>query len=581
MSQSSVTCLRFPFKAFVLLVCAAVVVPLSVTFASVAKAASTDVYVSPTGSDSASGSQTQPFRTVAKGLSAARPGSTVYLRGGVYSERIKNPTIQRGTATAPVTLRNYAGETPVIKGLLWLTNADYWNIKGIDVTWSTSNASNEHMVKMTNGVGWTLEGSELWGAHSFAALLVAGTATNYRVAGNYIHDTYATNNTNQDHLIYVNTRGTGGVIEGNVLRNSPNGRAVKVGPPSADAGKVSDVVIRYNTMEDNTGPSNVQVAWGTSKVSVYRNIMVRPAAKRSAVTAFELTGTGNVVKDNVVWNAVRPVDTGLSGLTDGGGNKMVDPSTVTGYGAAAWNSSSPSPTSSSTPSSSTTPPTSTTTTTPSSTTTTTSTASTTSSTTTTASPTVDGKPSIRSAAQASITTGTSLAVLKPKGTVSGDVLVAGLAVRGAPRVTAPAGWSLVRTQAVSTTMTQLVFSKAAGSSEPTSYTFTLSSPQSAAIDVVALANAKAVKGSSGASGSGTLATAPGETSTHGLQVAFFSVARVSAITPKDPTFGSTVVADGTYDVSLQASQRAASHTPAAMSATVTSSTWAAQTVLVS
>jgi hypothetical protein len=63
-------------------------------------------------------------------------------------------------------------------------------------------------------------------------------------------------------------------------------------------------------------------------------------------------------------------------------------------------------------------------------------------------------------------------------------------------------------------------------------------------------------------------------------VAFFSVARVATITPKDPTFADTVVADGTYDVSLAGAGRAADTTPA-MSAAVSNGTWVAQTALVS
>lgn len=587
MSPSSTSHAHVSLKALVLLLCVAVVASLSVVLASVATAASVALYVSPTGSDSADGTLAHPFRTVARGLSAARPGDTVYVRGGVYQERIKNPKIQSGSASAPITVQNYAGEVPVIQGLLWLSNADYWRIKGIDVTWSPLNAPNEHMVKLTNGFGWTIEGCELWGARSYAALLVAGTATNWRVAGNDIHDTYATNGTNQDHLIYVNTRGTGGVVEGNVLTNSPNGRAIKVGPASADSGTVSDVVIRYNTMQNNLGPSNVQIAWGTSKVSIYRNIMVKPASGRSAVTAYELSGTGNVVKDNVVWDAVRPVDTGVSGLTDGGGNRMVAPSTVTGYGAAAWRAdldtadvSSPVPTSTATSSptaSATSSPTSSTSSPTSSapTATTTTTSPVTTATTTTSS----AVPSVRSSSRASITSGGSVAVAKPTGVQAGDLLVAALAVRGKPQIAAPSGWTLLRIEAVSTTVRQLIFSKVAGSSEPSSYAFSLSSPQSAAIEVVACAGASTVTATSGASGVGTVASAPGVAASQGLQLGFFSVARVASITPVDSAIGGTVVADSKYDVSLQGAQRAVSRD--SMSAKASNGTWIAQTALVS
>ncbi len=293
-----------------------------------------DVFVSPTGSDAGDGSLTHPYRSIAQGLSAARPGTTVYLRGGSYTEQVRNPRLSAGTPDRPVTVRNYPNERPVLRGLLWLKGASYWHLDGLSVTWSAANASSEHMVKLTDGTGWSVSRSELWGAHTYAALLIVGNASNWVVSDNYIHDTVASNGTNQDHLIYVNSRGHDGLIEGNTLTNSGNGRAVKVGPSSANAGTVSGVTIRYNTMSDNTGPSNVQLAWGTSQVAIYRNTMIRPAAGRSAVTAYQLTGRGNTVHDNLVVEAVRAVDTGVPGLVDGGGNVMA----ATGdarYGAGA------------------------------------------------------------------------------------------------------------------------------------------------------------------------------------------------------------------------------------------------------
>lgn len=131
-------------------------------------------------------------------------------------------------------------------------------------------------------------------------------------------------------------------------------------------------------------------------------------------------------------------------------------------------------------------------------------------------------------------------------------------------------------------MRQMVFSKVAGAAEPSSYRFTLSSPQSAAIDVVAVTGAKRASATSGAFGTGTQALSPGIASSQGLQVAFFSVSRIASITPTDLTFTDTVVADGKYDISLQGSQRAAADTSlAAMSATVSKGTWVAQTALLS
>ena len=284
-------------------------------------------YVSPQGSDANPGTAAAPLRTLKKALTRLTPGDTLYVRGGRYRERVTSTPVVAGTAGARITVRAYPGERPVLKGLLWLKNASYWRIDGLNVTWDPSTGKrSEHMVKLTGGTGWAFTGAEVWGARSYAAVLVTGTARDWRVARNYVHDTMTSNGTNQDHLVYVNTIGTGrGLVERNVLVRSANGRAVKVGPASADKGGVTNVVIRYNSMFDNRGPSNVQLAWRTSGVSVYRNIMSAPAQGRSAVTAYHLAGTRNVVTDNLAWGTTRVLDRGAAGLADGGGNRIADP----------------------------------------------------------------------------------------------------------------------------------------------------------------------------------------------------------------------------------------------------------------
>ena len=43
-------------------------------------------YVAIAGSDSNSGGQSSPFRTVKKGISILKPGDTLYIRAGNYGE---------------------------------------------------------------------------------------------------------------------------------------------------------------------------------------------------------------------------------------------------------------------------------------------------------------------------------------------------------------------------------------------------------------------------------------------------------------------------------------------------------------
>jgi Bacterial Ig-like domain len=166
----------------------------------------------------------------------------------------------------------------------------------------------------------------------------------------------------------------------------------------------------------------------------------------------------------------------------------------------------------------------------------------------------------RAASSANNATATSLVIPAPGGLVSGDVLLAVVSARGAPTITAPAGWTLVRLDINATTMRQAVFVRTAGGAEPGSYTFTLSSAQSAAGGIVAYSG---VDGSSPIDAHGgqinaasTSITAPSIT-TGGpdrMLVGFFGTAALTTITPPaglTERFDQTVPATNQYKVTSE------------------------------
>ncbi|MGW4137984.1 right-handed parallel beta-helix repeat-containing protein [Streptomyces mirabilis] len=108
-----------------------------------AQAASTTQYVSPSGTDSAAGTQSAPT-TLTTAISRIASGGTIYLRGGMYdySSTITIPAGNNGTSSARTTLSAYPGETPVLnfsaqsesssnRGLQLYAN--YWRLYGITV----------------------------------------------------------------------------------------------------------------------------------------------------------------------------------------------------------------------------------------------------------------------------------------------------------------------------------------------------------------------------------------------------------------------------------------------------------------
>ncbi len=82
---------------------------LAVETADITAAAPRTIYVSPTGSDSAAGTLTAPYRTINRAVSVAASGDTVVLRGGVYRETV----YVYGKA---IRLQGATGERAVLEG---------------------------------------------------------------------------------------------------------------------------------------------------------------------------------------------------------------------------------------------------------------------------------------------------------------------------------------------------------------------------------------------------------------------------------------------------------------------------------
>jgi hypothetical protein len=289
-------------------------------------------YVAPNGNDANNGSASAPWATLTKALPKLKAGQTLYVRGGTYvgDVIIKGSSgLQKGTANQPITVTAFPGENPLVKGIVHLSQADYWIIDNIDVTWPDGYTdSTQHMFRFYGGTGWELRNSEVWGAHSFAAVLVNGGSTNFKIDHNYIHDTTSSNDTSQDHLIYV-SNGSNGVIEYNLLVNAPNGRGVKLGNPSAGSATPSSVIVRYNTMTGN-GSGNVGLSYDAHDNNIYGNIMVTAGYKYKNVDAWKLTGKGNKASANVGWDSAGVYEPD-SLIVDGGGNLFVDPQLDSNY----------------------------------------------------------------------------------------------------------------------------------------------------------------------------------------------------------------------------------------------------------
>ena len=97
---------------------------------------SAEIYVSPTGSDAASGTLAAPLATLAAArdkadqLKAGNTPVTVYFRGGTYylDTTVSFGPSNSGTAQAPITYMAYGSEKPVISGGIKLPDSLNWSV---------------------------------------------------------------------------------------------------------------------------------------------------------------------------------------------------------------------------------------------------------------------------------------------------------------------------------------------------------------------------------------------------------------------------------------------------------------------
>ncbi|WP_327207631.1 right-handed parallel beta-helix repeat-containing protein [[Kitasatospora] papulosa] len=113
------------------------------TSAPTGSVAADALYVAPSGSDGAAGTQSDPT-TLSSAIGRVSPGGTIYLRGGTYaySGTVTIPPGNDGTPAARTTLAAYPDETPVLdfaamsedpanRGLA--VNGAYWHVDGVVV----------------------------------------------------------------------------------------------------------------------------------------------------------------------------------------------------------------------------------------------------------------------------------------------------------------------------------------------------------------------------------------------------------------------------------------------------------------
>lgn len=287
-----------------------------------------EFFVAPGGRDAGPGSRQRPFGTLARALRRLRAGDSLYVRGGVYRERI-SIRVAPGARGARVLVTNFAGERPVVKGQLWLIGPRYWTIRGINVT--RSGRTRNNLARVSGGTHWVWENSEIWNSRAQAGLLIDDGANDDRPIGrftvrrNCIHDTVPNAGPNQDHNIYVSdfngSPRADGLIERNIMRTATNGRGIKFGPGD-DVGGPHHVLARFNTIYNSA--QNIGVSSGSHDITLERNLLIR--AVEGNIWSWVLRGRNNVARDNAGGQSAGLLRSGgpsARPVADGGGNRRL------------------------------------------------------------------------------------------------------------------------------------------------------------------------------------------------------------------------------------------------------------------
>jgi len=206
---------------------------LIVSLAFALKVEAKEYYVSNTGSDTAVGTISAPFKTISYGISKLVAGDTLYVRAGNYPGFSAKKS---GTATMPITIAGYNNEYPKITGgnPVKTYQLSYIVIKGFDISGATTASG----IRIDQGGNITIQ-------------------------NNRVHDNY------------------GSGVNGIMILNSPNNKIINntvysnttsgirtYGSPSTGNEVAYNTVYNHTLSAGNSDGINCQ---GANKLSIHHN----------------------------------------------------------------------------------------------------------------------------------------------------------------------------------------------------------------------------------------------------------------------------------------------------------------------
>jgi len=385
------------------------------------------------------------------------PGDVACLHAGTYGAvNTWAPMYTSGNASSRITLQGYPGEAkPVIRGLLAI-DGDYNTVSGLVFDGPAGVIDGQKQVTLwVDGDHAIVSGNEIKENHQQGIYIE--TAEDVKIVGNYIHDNGVfadPGRANLDHGIYF-ASGSGLIADNVIEHNYAFGIHLYPSP--------HDVVVEHNTIVGH-GKAGIIVGAEPGYPAPTNNRIVNnilASNSQNAVTSYGPIGTGNTVQNSIFWaNGTSGATTGLTVSGTIASNPRFTSSTnyipqatspaidaaLSPYYQSTDYAGTPRPQR--------------------------------------AAPDIGAyerpttAPAVRSHTTARVNDGSAIAVSRPKGVASGDLLLATVVHQGARYATLnpPSGWTAVPEtdfKVAGTEARTQLFYKVASASEPASYTFNL------------------------------------------------------------------------------------------------------------
>jgi parallel beta-helix repeat protein len=258
--------------------------------ASSPAAMSCDRVTAPSGSDSAAGTVASPYRTTQRLADSLAPGQTGCLRAGLYEQDVK--VTKGGAAGSPVTISSYPGERATLKGRLRIADsANFVTVESLDLDGRDASGLPSPSVY---GDDVVFRDNDVTDHHTGICFLLGsssyGRAKRTTIERNRIHDCGVLPALNHHHGIYIEASDDARILSNWIYDNADRG--VQMFPDSQGS------YISGNVIDGNG--QGVSFARQSANNVVERNV-VSNSVLRWNIEDWELSGTGNVARDNCVW----------------------------------------------------------------------------------------------------------------------------------------------------------------------------------------------------------------------------------------------------------------------------------------